>query len=147
MQAPATSEGFERAKGLTGQKASANGDQWQGKGACKECTGGCERQGPDGTKGTGKRQPEAAKGSLQRAHRGTQLPGDFLAQIRVICSNDIQVAWVSNVNFGPSQRTSAALLPVAQNHMSHLVVSLQPYMNFGHSLRANIVASRHLYSP
>lgn len=70
--------------------------------------------------------------SLQKAYRSTQLPGCFLAQIWVLYSNDIEMARVANVDVGTGQWASAALLPVGQHYLAHLIVSLQPHITFSH---------------
>lgn len=74
-------------------------------------------------------QGQMIKYRSQKAYRSTQLPVCFLAQIWVFSSNDIQVTRVANVDVGTSQWASAALLPVSQHHLAHLIVSLQQHMN------------------
>ena len=59
------------------------------------------------------------------AYSGTELPVGFLAQVRVLQGNDVQVARVANVDVGSCQWASAALLPVCQHHLAHLNVKLR----------------------
>ena len=79
---------------------------------------------------TGLLQVSKGKCRCQRAYCGTQLPGGFLAQVRILRGNDIQIARVSDVNLGPGKRASATFLPVCQNHMGHSVISLHPHPTF-----------------